>query len=75
MCQDWDRNSDPNSDGYLMAETIWYSYVFRYLDFCDTFFFVLRRKTEQITFLHVLHHFLMPTYAWIVLRYKMLIKC
>uniref|UniRef100_A0A1I8P0A4 Elongation of very long chain fatty acids protein n=2 Tax=Stomoxys calcitrans TaxID=35570 RepID=A0A1I8P0A4_STOCA len=33
--------------------------ISKYLDFFDTFFFLLRKKFNQITFLHVYHHILM----------------
>lgn len=41
----------------------------RYLEFFDTFFFVLRKKTSQITFLHVFHHSVVPTLMYIGLKF------
>lgn len=41
----------------------------RYLEFFDTFFFVLRKKTSQITFLHVFHHGVVPTLMYIGLKF------
>lgn len=41
----------------------------RYLEFFDTFFFVLRKKTSQITFLHVFHHGIVPTLMYIGLKF------
>lgn len=41
----------------------------RYLEFFDTFFFVLRKKTSQITFLHVFHHAVVPTLMYIGLKF------
>ncbi|GFQ89605.1 elongation of very long chain fatty acids protein 2 [Trichonephila clavata] len=34
----------------------WHYYLLKYLDLLDTVFFVLRKKYNQITFLHVIHH-------------------
>lgn len=41
----------------------------RYLEFFDTFFFVLRKKTSQISFLHVFHHGVVPTLMYIGLKF------
>ncbi|KAJ6635237.1 Elongation of very long chain fatty acids protein 4 [Pseudolycoriella hygida] len=38
------------------AESIYYFYLLKLLDLCDTVFFVLKKKTRQISFLHVYHH-------------------
>jgi len=31
-------------------------YLSKYLDYCDTWFIILRKKTEQLSFLHIYHH-------------------
>uniref|UniRef100_A0A6G1SNM1 Elongation of very long chain fatty acids protein n=1 Tax=Aceria tosichella TaxID=561515 RepID=A0A6G1SNM1_9ACAR len=41
----------------------------RYLEFFDTFFFVLRKKNSQISFLHVFHHAIVPTLMYIGLKF------
>lgn len=38
----------------------WWGYLSRYLDMLDTIFFVLRKKQNQISFLHVYHHMIVP---------------
>lgn len=38
-------------------------------EFLDTIFFTLRKKSNQITFLHVYHHAFVPFYAYWVFRY------
>eukprot|EP00048_Salpingoeca_helianthica_P020236 m.5590 g.5590 ORF g.5590 m.5590 type:complete len:272 (-) comp4564_c0_seq1:24-839(-) len=35
---------------------IFLHYFSKLVDFCDTFFIILRKKNEQLTFLHVYHH-------------------
>ncbi|XP_016960037.1 elongation of very long chain fatty acids protein F [Drosophila biarmipes] len=38
-----------------------YAYVInKFMDLAETFFFVLRKKDRQISFLHVVHHLVMP---------------
>lgn len=38
-------------------------------DLLDTVFFVLRKKSSQITFLHVVHHMIMPMTTWVGMKY------
>lgn len=49
------------------AEAVYYFYCLKLLDLCDTIFFVLRKKTRQISFLHVYHHL-----AVVIFTYKAL---
>lgn len=39
-------------------------FIAKHLDLLDTVFFVLRKKDNQVTFLHVFHHTLTLTWAW-----------
>ncbi|XP_017469507.1 PREDICTED: elongation of very long chain fatty acids protein 7 [Rhagoletis zephyria] len=50
---------DPTNTEPWMWKLIYLSYAYyitKYLDLLDTIFFVLRKKNNQITFLHVYHH-------------------
>ena len=38
----------------------WWAWMSRFLDMMDTVFFVLRKKDNQVTFLHVYHHTAVP---------------
>ncbi|KAI8439919.1 hypothetical protein MSG28_001378 [Choristoneura fumiferana] len=37
----------------FIADAVWWYYFSKLLEFCDTFFFILRKKDEQLTFLHI----------------------
>lgn len=53
-------------------EMLYYGHLFfhtRYLEFFDTFFFILRKKNSQISFLHVFHHGIVPTLMYIGLKF------
>lgn len=50
---------------YQMSNFILFTRVSEYM---DTIFFTLRKKTNQITFLHVFHHAFVPIYAYWVIR-------
>lgn len=42
----------------------WWYYFCKFTEFLDTIFFVLRKKFDQITNLHVIHHSIMPAAVW-----------
>lgn len=67
-CQPVDRRSRDPLDLYKI-QLGWYFYVTKTIDFCDTFFFVLRKKNRQISGLHVFHHSCMPLFCWIGLKF------
>ncbi|XP_043919747.1 elongation of very long chain fatty acids protein 7 isoform X1 [Protopterus annectens] len=52
-----------------MAWTCWLYYFSKFIELLDTIFFVLRKKNSQITFLHVLHHTIMPWTWWFGVKF------
>ncbi|GBM99044.1 Elongation of very long chain fatty acids protein 4 [Araneus ventricosus] len=46
----------------------WLIFLNKVFDLFDTVFFVLRKKQNQVTILHVIHHALMPLFCWWGLR-------
>ncbi|KAM9858233.1 elongation of very long chain fatty acids protein 7a [Aulostomus maculatus] len=52
-----------------MAATCWLYYFSKFIEMLDTVFFVLRKKTSQVTFLHVYHHSIMPFTWWFGVRF------
>ncbi|XP_012590112.1 PREDICTED: elongation of very long chain fatty acids protein 2 [Condylura cristata] len=52
-----------------VARVLWWYYFSKSIEFLDTIFFVLRKKTSQITFLHVYHHASMFNIWWCVLNW------
>ncbi|CAG9798858.1 unnamed protein product [Chironomus riparius] len=47
-----------------MAEVCWWYYISKFSEFFDTFFFVLRKRYDQVSVLHVIHHGIMPFSVW-----------
>lgn len=50
---------------------IYLGYLFfltKLIELLDTVFFVLRKKKEQVTFLHVFHHSIVPIFCWIGIK-------
>lgn len=68
FCQGIDYERRSETDMGLLYYCWLYAFV-RMVDFLDTFFFVARKKTSQITVLHVVHHFLVVFDSWLYLSY------
>jgi hypothetical protein len=43
-----------------MTHFCWWYYFSKFTEFFDTFFFVLRKRYDQVSTLHVIHHGIMP---------------
>ncbi|KAG5673959.1 hypothetical protein PVAND_003955 [Polypedilum vanderplanki] len=41
----------------------WY-YISKFSEFLDTFFFIMRKRYDQVSTLHVIHHGIMPFSVW-----------
>ncbi|KAJ0058663.1 hypothetical protein NL108_000368, partial [Boleophthalmus pectinirostris] len=61
-CDLIDTSNSPQS--LRMVRVAWMFYISKYIELLDTVFFVLRKKQNQITFLHVFHHSVMPWSWW-----------
>ncbi|XP_042903946.1 very long chain fatty acid elongase 7-like isoform X1 [Parasteatoda tepidariorum] len=53
---------------YKLTSCCWVLYILKYIEFIDTIFFILRKKMNSVTFLHVVHHTVVPILGWIMLR-------
>lgn len=67
FCEPVDRSMSPKS--LRMANVAWWYFFSKFTEFPDTFFFVARKKFTQVSTLHVLHHGLMPFFAWAACRF------
>lgn len=52
-----------------MLGAVWFYYMCKLIELLDTVFFVLRKKQNQVTFLHVYHHTMMPFAGFIGVKY------
>lgn len=53
-----------NVNSLQMANISWWYYFSKFTEFFDTFFFVLRKRYDQVSTLHVIHHGVMPFSVW-----------
>lgn len=52
-----------------MARICHFYYIVKIIELLDTVFFIMRKKFNQVTFLHVYHHFAMPAASFIGVKY------
>ncbi|XP_070499658.1 very long chain fatty acid elongase 7-like [Chironomus tepperi] len=61
-CQPVDRSLSESA--IRMIYVSWWYYFSKFTEFFDTFFFVLRKRYDQVSTLHVIHHGIMPFSVW-----------
>lgn len=49
---------------FQVAAGCWWYYFSKFTEFFDTFFFVMRKRYDQVSTLHVIHHGIMPMSVW-----------
>ncbi|XP_068717450.1 very long chain fatty acid elongase 4-like isoform X2 [Montipora capricornis] len=52
-----------------LARVCYVYWLSKFVEYLDTFFFILRKKNNQVTFLHVYHHTSMCILWWLVCKY------
>ncbi|EGI57585.1 Elongation of very long chain fatty acids protein 7, partial [Acromyrmex echinatior] len=53
----------------LISRAAWWYFSAKIIELLDTVFFVLRKKQNQITFLHVFHHSTTAIFSWCYLKF------
>ncbi|XP_063701989.1 very long chain fatty acid elongase 7-like [Culicoides brevitarsis] len=66
-CEPVDRSRSPIA--MKIARSVYWYYLAKLTELLDTVFFVLRKKDNQVSFLHIVHHGGMPIFAWYVTKY------
>ncbi|XP_060076375.1 elongation of very long chain fatty acids protein 4-like [Ylistrum balloti] len=67
QCEPVNYSDDPLA--VRMANVCWWYFFSKIIEFLDTTFFILRKKNDQITFLHVYHHSTMPINWWLGVKF------
>jgi len=66
-CQPVDYSTNPMA--LRMLNVCWWYYFSKFTEFFDTFFFILRKKHNHVSLLHVVHHGMMPMSVWFGVRF------
>ncbi|XP_030038162.2 elongation of very long chain fatty acids protein 7 [Manduca sexta] len=61
---------DTEESKYQVTSTNYWYFICKLTELLDTVFFVLRKKRNQISFLHVYHHTLLGLCSWLFLKYE-----
>jgi hypothetical protein len=63
------KNNFKKLSGNRMAAAAWWYFFSKFTEFFDTFFFLARKKFDNVSTLHVIHHGIMPFFAWQACRF------
>lgn len=63
LCEPLNREMSPKQ--IAIANCCYMYLINKFIEFLDTIFFVLRKKSNQITNLHVFHHSILPIVSWL----------
>lgn len=66
-CQPVDHGT--TGQAMRMVHACWWYYFSKFTEFFDTFFFVMRKKSSQVSTLHVIHHGCMPMSVWFGVKF------
>ncbi|XP_045493641.1 elongation of very long chain fatty acids protein AAEL008004 isoform X2 [Colias croceus] len=66
-CQPVDYTDNPIAN--RMVHACWWYYFSKFTEFFDTIFFVLRKKFDHVSTLHVIHHGVMPMSVWFGVKF------
>ncbi|WZN65006.1 fatty acid elongase [Chloropicon roscoffensis] len=64
----WGNAPETIGSNFGLGFFIWLHYNNKYLEFFDTIFMVLRKKNEQLSFLHIYHHTSIAWAWWVVTK-------
>ncbi|KAF3702740.1 Elongation of very long chain fatty acids protein 4 [Channa argus] len=67
LCQPVNYSNDVNE--VRIASALWWYYISKGVEYLDTVFFILRKKFNQVSFLHVYHHCTMFVLWWIGIKW------
>lgn len=62
-------NLQGNPFAIAVSNGAWWYFFSKIVELLDTVFFVLRKKQNQVTFLHVYHHTITALFSWGYLKY------
>lgn len=58
-------SQDRSTNAMHIVHMFYYYQWTKFIDYFDTFFFILRKKDRQLTALHIYHHISVPIIGWI----------
>jgi len=64
-----DYRSPTSKADYKISSALWLYFVSKAIELMDTVFMILRKRFNQVTFLHVFHHSTMLIIWWIVMTW------
>lgn len=70
-CLDTPKATDEITEPMMgLYRLYWFFIILRTSEFVETIFFVLRKKQNQVSFLHIYHHIAVASLLWVFLKYS-----
>ncbi|RZF36661.1 hypothetical protein LSTR_LSTR012747 [Laodelphax striatellus] len=66
-CEPIDYSDGPNA--VSLVEGFWWCFMLKSVELIETVFFILRKKQNQVSFLHVYHHASTLLFVWVATKY------
>jgi len=71
----WGNYPDMGRASWGISQVVWLHYNNKYVELLDTFFMVMRKKFDQLSFLHMYHHTLLIWSWFVVMRLEPVGDC
>ncbi|CAI9739564.1 of very long chain fatty acids 2 [Octopus vulgaris] len=69
ICAPYTKSNAQNPKEMRLARVLWWYYFSKAIELMDTVLMILRKKNDQVTFLHVFHHATMLNIWWWVMMF------
>lgn len=69
LCAEFNEKNMTKPEDLRVANVLWWYFFSKAIEFMDTVLMIVRKKNEQITFLHVFHHATMLNIWWWTLMF------
>jgi hypothetical protein len=67
----FDFNHVPLSGVEVFTKVLWANWILRIIELVETVFFILRKKNNQASFLHIYHHISSIIIIWLLEKYEL----
>jgi hypothetical protein len=66
----FDYNHTPSTGVQVFTKVLWANWILRIIELVETVFFILRKKNNQASFLHIYHHISSIIIIWLLEKYE-----
>lgn len=67
----FDYKYEPTEGIGIFTTVLWLNWILRIIELVETVFFILRKKNNQASFLHIYHHISSIAIIWLLMKYEL----